>query len=78
LQWDVPMLITHWLPGQEELNTKYLIDKKLVMGGVYTFSAVEHELHTGKFKRELVNNKAKDAIIAATGLLEWIRKYVRV
>lgn len=33
LEWNLPMLITHWLPGQEELNYEYLRENHLIMPG---------------------------------------------
>ncbi len=31
LQWHLPLLITHWLPGQEELNITYLLANNLII-----------------------------------------------
>jgi processive 1,2-diacylglycerol beta-glucosyltransferase len=31
LQWHLPLLITHWLPGQEELNITYLLARGLII-----------------------------------------------
>lgn len=31
LQWQLPILVTHWLPGQEEINYYYLLNKRLVL-----------------------------------------------
>jgi len=31
LQWHLPMIVTHFLPGQEELNINYLVRKNLII-----------------------------------------------
>jgi processive 1,2-diacylglycerol beta-glucosyltransferase len=66
LQWNLPMLITHWLPGQEKLNYEYLQKNGLVMPGPanpYSLtideivSRVIAELQIGIFRAQLANNK---------------------
>lgn len=46
LRDDVQMLITHFLPGQEELNYKYLTDRKLMHSTPVPFSAKNLALET--------------------------------
>jgi len=31
LQWHLPLLVTHWLPGGEEFNYPYLLNRHLIM-----------------------------------------------
>lgn len=65
LQWNLPMLITHWLPGQEALNYDYLRSHDLIMPGPdnpYKVTANEivsqvfNELKTGEFRQRLSQN----------------------
>ncbi len=66
LQWGLPMLITHWLPGQEKLNYEYLQKHALVMPGPfnpYTLKVekigemVMQELAAGHFRATLAANQ---------------------
>jgi processive 1,2-diacylglycerol beta-glucosyltransferase len=34
LYYRLPILVTHWLPGQEELNIHYLLSKGLIMSSI--------------------------------------------
>jgi len=58
LQWGLPMIISHLLPGQEQWNYKYLIEHGLAMGGVGGDIAAKalEEIETGSFKESLANN----------------------
>lgn len=62
LQWNLPMLITHWLPGQEEINYRYLIKKGLIMQKPISMEpsslakVILHQLNTGEFRKELEAN----------------------
>jgi len=72
LQWNLPMLVTHWLPGQEELNYAYLKSKKLIMPGPddpYDWKPGDvakvalRELQSGAFRQSLGENPSKQALI---------------
>jgi|GEM_PF-567380 len=72
LQWDLPLLITHWLPGQEELNYQYLQKNGLIMAGpknpyewendAVAKNAIQ-ELKTGRLKQSIINNPAKARLV---------------
>lgn len=67
LQYNLPMFLTHYLPGQEELNVTYLLEKKLVL---YEKSdivvRIKKELETGEFKKSLNNNQNLALIVYPT------------
>lgn len=71
LQWSLPMLITHWLPGQEEINYHYLIAKKLVMPKPVNINAGELskliivELEHSAFHQQLATNAERQKIVQA-------------
>ncbi len=56
LSWGLPLLVTHWLPGQEELNIKYLKSRNLVMLAEDAVARVKQEILNGKFKQQLQSN----------------------
>lgn len=56
LSWSLPLLVTHWLPGQEELNIDYLKSHNLVMLEGDAVAQVKQEIAFGKFKKQLQNN----------------------
>jgi processive 1,2-diacylglycerol beta-glucosyltransferase len=65
LQWKLPILITHWLPGQEKQNYEYLKNHTLILPGPtnpYNLTAkkasemIIEELITGTFKESLIIN----------------------
>ncbi len=58
LQFHLPVLVTHMLPGQEKLNYEYLVAKKLVMPQPANAAlAAAEELRTGSFRKSLSSNK---------------------
>ncbi len=60
LRWNLPMLISHLLPGQEQLNFEYLTNHHLVMPWPQNIgSQALAELQTGAFRAQLANNPAK-------------------
>lgn len=64
LRWGTPMLISHLLPGQEEYNYSYLIERGLVLPEpVNLLAAVEEELKDGAFKAALAQNPARNALL---------------
>jgi processive 1,2-diacylglycerol beta-glucosyltransferase len=75
LRWNLPMLISHVLPGQEELNFKYLTEKQLVVPWhvarerhawpVNLEAGAMAELQTGTFRRQLIVNTEKLALFPA-------------
>ncbi len=57
LFWRLPLLVYYHLPGQEEHNYSYLLQKKLIMPKSGNIAAqAEHELRTGAFKQSLAAN----------------------
>ncbi len=62
LQWHLPMLITHWLPGQEEINYHYLTEKHLIMPKPESMEPkalakfIDRQLASGEFKNSLAVN----------------------
>jgi UDP-N-acetylglucosamine:LPS N-acetylglucosamine transferase len=64
LQANLPLVVTHWLPGQEELNYKYLSNKKLIIPAAHLTSPdrlgqlVAAELATQDFRNSLLHNPA--------------------
>jgi len=56
LSWGLPLLVTHWLPGQEELNIQYLKSRNLVMLADDAVAQVKQEIASGEFKKQLQNN----------------------
>jgi processive 1,2-diacylglycerol beta-glucosyltransferase len=70
LRWSLPMLISHVLPGQEELNFEYLQDKGLVMPEpIILESEVVEELEEHRFRDHLLHNVVKDALFPETNVL---------
>lgn len=58
LQFHLPLLVTHMLPGQEKLNYEYLLAKNLVMPQPANAAlAAAKELEAGNFRKSLYNNK---------------------
>ena len=58
LQWQLPVLVSHLMPGQEELNYTYLLDKGLVMPEpINLIEEAREELETGTFRKNLKENK---------------------
>ena len=56
LSWRLPVLVTHWLPGQEELNVAYLKEKGLIMLADDAVAQIKQELESGKFRKQLQTN----------------------
>ncbi|MCX6797521.1 MAG: glycosyltransferase, partial [Candidatus Doudnabacteria bacterium] len=57
LAWKLPMLITHFLPGQEELNINYLASKNLILLPKDNLAGqIKEEINTENFKKHLQNN----------------------
>jgi processive 1,2-diacylglycerol beta-glucosyltransferase len=69
LAWQVPLLITHTLPGQEELNYTYLSENKLIMPVTLPVKQSElvkivgRELTDHSFKKSLESNRARTPLI---------------
>lgn len=60
LQYGLPLLLTHYLPGQEELNVTYLLDKKLV---IYEKTDI-----VGRVKEEVKQKSFKNSLSANPNL----------
>jgi processive 1,2-diacylglycerol beta-glucosyltransferase len=57
LCWNLPVLVSHMLPGQEELNYEFLQDKGLVMPEPINLEEeIMEELESGSFKKSIKNN----------------------
>lgn len=64
LQFNLPIVITHKLPGQEQKNLVFLLEKQLVIApNEDIFSVVEAELVGMNFKKQLKNNKNLQQIL---------------
>src|SRR6185295_15196539 len=70
LSFRLPILITHWLPGQEQLNIQYLAKQRLIMASPYhhmnlawTIRTAIDELLTGNFRNSLAQNPNLSQII---------------
>ncbi len=71
LRWDLPILVSHVLPGQEELNFDYLQDKGLVMPEPITIEGeAEEELDRHEFRHRLSSNFAKTALFPNPKVLQ--------
>lgn len=63
LAYRLPILMTHFLPGQEELNLEYLLAKDVVMGFVPLEQMdkvawrVCEEVQTGSFRKKLMESE---------------------
>lgn len=65
LEYNLPMFLTHYLPGQEELNVAYLLARNLIMyNKTNTLALIKKELEIGGFKKTLQNNPNVDLIIS--------------
>jgi len=83
LQWHLPLLIIHWLPGQEEINYRYLLGKHLVMSRPPTVEPsallplIKEELNHQTFRNSLISNAEALKLIQAShegqALVEAIR-----
>ncbi|TSC65299.1 MAG: monogalactosyldiacylglycerol synthase [Candidatus Doudnabacteria bacterium Gr01-1014_77] len=64
LEQNVPILVSHFLPGQERLNIDYLKERNLIMPlSVNYYDAVKDEIQTGSFKSSLKNNQYLKSIV---------------
>lgn len=68
LSEDLPMVITHVLPGQESLNLEYLIQRKLVIDGrgfdlKKIRELVEDEVRFEGFRKQLASNEFKYEVL---------------
>lgn len=75
LRRRLPILISYVLPGQEELNYDYLIEKGLVMPEPINLAEeIVEELETGSFANNLKNNLTVNEIIGDPEVLTEIIK----
>ena len=60
LRWDLPLIVSYTLPGQEQENVKYLTRYNLAAAKPKDLVlAVMHELQTGDLKKSLAENPQK-------------------
>lgn len=64
LQWNLPMLVTHLLPGQEEMNYKYLKDQGLIIPGLHLSESSLIDFILGETCRELLSQNFKHSLQA--------------
>lgn len=70
LQWGLPILVSHMLPGQELHNYKYLQSQGLVMEApINLVSDALEELETASFKNSLLNNQKVAKIVNSNKVL---------
>ncbi len=63
LQYNLPMIITHTLPGQEKFNLKYLLSKKFVLQAEKNLQLqINNEILSKNFKTSLKLNPNLDNI----------------
>lgn len=76
LEQRVPILVSHFLPGQERLNIDYLKEHNLIMPLFLDYySAVKDELATGAFASRLKENPSVKLIVQyGEGIREAISK----
>lgn len=73
LAYRLPILLTHFLPGQEELNLYYLTSRELVMAYIpiimpeMVAHRVMEEIVTGEFKKKLAQNPLIDQLSPTDG-----------
>lgn len=64
LLYEVPLVVATYLPGQEELNLKYLLPRKLVLDGRDDLKRIlQEEMHSEKFAKQLRNNSYRSALL---------------
>jgi len=64
LQWGIPMVCNSCMPGQEELNFKFLLNKNLIIDGTKNIEKViTEELSTGEFAKSLKSNPEVQKIV---------------
>jgi hypothetical protein len=69
LYWGVPMIVTHFLPGQEELNIEYLTKRGLVTLCLEKNSnslteIIHKELISGELRAGLQSNKFREELVS--------------
>jgi len=75
LAYRLPILMTHFLPGQEELNLEYLLNKQVVMGYIPLAQMdkvcwrVCEEVQTGAFKKRMVEDSFINELSPTDGRL---------
>ncbi len=76
LRYNLPILVSHLLPGQEELNYNYLQEKSLVMPEpINLVSSAIEELESGEFRQNLASSQALlEIFIRPETLIDAIRK----
>lgn len=63
LRWNLPLIVSYTLPGQEEENLNYLLARGLVMARTGDLvGEVERELKTGSFRQSLKLNREKTKV----------------
>ncbi|MDE2312034.1 MAG: glycosyltransferase [Patescibacteria group bacterium] len=66
LAFNLPMIITGILPGQEEWNLRFLLKQRLVMSAAKDLlGQVAEEFRTGQFQRQLTLNPARQSLLGA-------------
>ena len=71
LYWNLPIIISHLLPGQEQHNYNYLLEKELVMPKPKNLvEEVLEEVKTGKFRQKLKANSAAQNLFNRTQNIE--------
>lgn len=78
LQWNLPMVVTHWLPGQEELNITFLQKKNLIIAKPENLvETVKEELAAGTFRAQLLKNPyVKEIVSEGQKAVEAVTKVV--
>ena len=70
LSWRLPILVSYLLPGQEELNYNYLLDRGLIMPEPIALAGeVSEELSSGSFRQALLTNPEVERLFPSAEVL---------
>jgi processive 1,2-diacylglycerol beta-glucosyltransferase len=70
LRFNLPVVVSHVLPGQEEMNFEYLEDKGLVMPeSINLKTEILEELDSQSFHNDLLENPAKKELFPAESVM---------
>lgn len=78
LRWNLPIVISHLLPGGEEHNYNYLLDRSLILPEPINIadSALE-ELQTGSFKKALLQNPELPKLFKGAAVAEAVNQVLK-
>lgn len=75
LRWNLPLIVSFTLPGQEEKNLNYLAGRKLVIPRPKNLvQTAKREILTGEFKQSLIQNPERTKVFQEGDELAWAVK----